>query len=127
MKSLDNFQVIGGYFLYSIRFVGGIPKTIRSDMGTENKTVENMQIVLHEMFGENDAERPPFMYGKSTHNQRIEAWWSILRKHGAQFWMNLFHMLKEDNHFNGSFIDVSLIQYCFMDTIQVSVSFIKLN
>lgn len=93
-------------------------------MGTENKTVEKIQSVLHELFGVEDAERPPFLYGKSCHNQRIEAWWSILRKHNAQFWMNLFQMFKEDNLFNGSWLDISLIQYCFMDIVQVNLNFI---
>lgn len=103
----------------AIKLIGGFPKTVRTDMGTENKSVENIQRVLHELFVNEDAERPPFLYGRSTHNQRIEAWWSILRKHSAQFWMNLFQMLKEDNLFDGSFLDVALIQYCFMDIVQV--------
>lgn len=29
-----------------------------------------------------------FMYGRSVSNQRIEAWWSILRKMNTDFWIN---------------------------------------
>lgn len=36
-----------------------------------------------------------FIYGKSTTNQRIEAWWGILRKHGISFWINLFKDLRD--------------------------------
>lgn len=99
--------------------VGGCPQSLRSDLGTENVTVERFQKALHDLFHETNSRRPPFLYGKSTHNQRIEAWWSILRKHSAQFWMNLFQMLRDDNLFDGTFLDKSLIQYCFMDLIQV--------
>ncbi|CAG9764650.1 unnamed protein product [Ceutorhynchus assimilis] len=52
------------------------------------------------------------------HNQLIEAWWSMLRKHNAQYWMNVFQMLKEDNLFDGSFLDKSLIQFCSTPLIQ---------
>lgn len=89
-------------------------------MGTENKTVEKIQTSLCELFNEADHEKPPFLYGKSVNNQRIESWWAILRKHCAQYWMNLFQKIKEDDYFDGSFLDKSLIQFCFNNLIQVS-------
>lgn len=110
---------MAGYYLNGIQLVGGCPKTIRSDMGTENKTVERIQTSLRELFDDIVNTKPPFLYGKSVNNQRIESWWCILRKHSAQFWMNLFQVLKEDDHFDGTFLDKSLIQFCFTDLIQV--------
>ena len=95
-------------------------------MGTENKTVEHIHTSLRELFDESTHTKPPFLYGKSVNNQRIESWWSILRKHSAQFWMNLFQMLKEDDYFDGSFLDKSLIQFCFLELIQVSATAIRL-
>ncbi|CAH0563093.1 unnamed protein product [Brassicogethes aeneus] len=59
-----------------------------------------------------------FIYGTSQCNQRIESWWSMLRKHSAQFWMNLFQGLKEDGHFTGSALDKALIQFCFLGILQ---------
>lgn len=103
----------------SIKMVGGCPRTVRSDQGTENIVTERIQKALHELFNEYILTTPPFLYGRSTHNQRIEAWWSIVRKHNAQYWMNLFEMLKEENLFDGGFTDKSLIQYCFMNLVQV--------
>lgn len=94
-------------------------------MGTENKSVEKIQNALHELFNEGRLNKPPFVYGKSTHNQRIEAWWGILRKHCAQFWINLFEILKNDDFFDGTFLDKSLIQYCFMEIVQVTNSLKK--
>lgn len=113
--------MIGGYFLDAMKIIGGCPETLRSDMGTENGIMQKIQESLHELFNESSSNRPCFLYGKSMHNQRIEAWWSMLRKHNSQFWMNLFQMLKDGNLFDGSFLDVSLIQFCFTTLIQVSV------
>lgn len=105
--------------------IGGCPETLRCDMGTENTCIERMQKSLHELFGTNSS-KPCFIYGKSVHNQRIEAWWSILRKHNAQFWMNIFHKLKDEGHFCGTYLDKCLIQFCFMELIQVSTTIILL-
>lgn len=101
--------------------VGGFPRSVRYDMGTENRTVGKIQTALHELFGETSG-RPAVFCGKSTCNQRIEAWWSILRKQNAQFWMNLFQTLRDDGLFDGSFLDKALVQFSFMDLIQVSPS-----
>ena len=60
-----------------------------------------------------------FMTGKSCHNQRIEYWWSFLRKECTEFWINL---LKDEGDYDGSFVDPNLSQYCFMGVIQVSFS-----
>ncbi|KAG1957269.1 hypothetical protein F2P79_007380, partial [Pimephales promelas] len=35
-----------------------------------------------------------------------------------QFWMDHFEQLKEDEHFVDTFIDKSLIQFCFQHFIQ---------
>lgn len=56
-----------------------------------------------------------FHFGPSTGNQRIERWWLILRSECVQFWMDLFDKLREDGYFSDNF----LIQFCFLQTIQV--------
>lgn len=63
-----------------MRKEGKCPVRIRSDFGTENPHVRSMQLYLWE--DQISDENPPkqfFLYGKSTSNQRIEAYWSILR------------------------------------------------
>jgi hypothetical protein len=45
------------------------------------------------------------MYGKSTSNHRIEAWWGQLRKNCAQWWMDHFKTLKT----SGLFCDANII------------------
>lgn len=107
-------KVIAGYYINAVKTVGGCPQTVRADMGTENTLVAQLQVLLAD-----DSNQHPFVYGRSVHNQRIEAWWGILRRQNIQYWMNVFEQLCDDYYFDGSFVDKSLIQFCFMDLIQV--------
>lgn len=68
-----------------------------------------------------DSSRPPFLLGKSTHNQRIEAWWAILRKQNSQYWMDFFSKLKDNGLHYGDDLDKNLTRFCFMDIIQVCI------
>ena len=60
-----------------------------------------------------------FRYGSSHHNQRVESWWSFLRKHCTQHWMNIFQDLMDANMYTGDLLDKNLSQFCFMKLIQV--------
>ena len=55
--------------------------------------------------------------GTSTSNQRIEYWWSFRRKECTEFWIQLFSQIEADGFFDGTFIDVNLMQYCFMHLV----------
>ncbi|CAH0551685.1 unnamed protein product [Brassicogethes aeneus] len=111
-------KVIAGYYVRAVKSLGGCPQTVRSDMGTENGTMERIQTALKSFFEMKESQKPAFLYGRSTANQRIESWWCILRKQNVQYWINLFQTLKEEGLFNGTFVDKSLIQFCFMTLIQ---------
>lgn len=97
-------RVIAGYYIEAVSELSGCPNLVRGDMGTENGHLARMQTFL----------RGPesFLYGASMHNQRIESFWCILRKECAQFWMDLFRVLKDHGDFSGDAIDTSLIQFC---------------
>lgn len=111
-------KVIAGYFMTTILKLQGCPMTIRGDFGTENGHVEHMQTFLRR-HGTDALSGRCFIYGASTHNQRIECFWAILRRKCTQFWIELFHQLKIDGHFNGSFLDRNLVGFCFLKLIQV--------
>ena len=104
-------KVVAGYFIESVERLGGVPKKLRCDRGTENSIVEILYKFLY--------DAGIFMYGRSTANQRIESWWGILRRHCSQFWMDTFSELKDNGHFSGSFCDKNIIRFCFMNIIQV--------
>ncbi|KAB0804068.1 hypothetical protein PPYR_01038 [Photinus pyralis] len=122
-------SVIAAYYLLTLKSIGGCPRTVRADMGTENGLVKEIQINLRNQALTDDGHSllPPFLYGKSTSNQRIESWWSILRKHHSQFWLNLFHKLREDGNFSGDFLDKNLIQFCFLKIIQDELDTVALE
>ncbi|KAA0721248.1 hypothetical protein E1301_Tti018145 [Triplophysa tibetana] len=112
-KTNNDPLVIAGYFVNAVAENNGYPQRIRIDRGTENNHIAEMQIFFRE-----DANAECGTIGPSTGNQRIERWWSTLRSQCIQFWMDHFEQLKEDGHFVGSFIDKSLIQFCFQHIIQ---------
>lgn len=79
-------KIIAGYYLYTVKSLCGCPQTLRADMGTENCVTERIQTALRECFANSqDFTLPLFLYGSSPANQRIESWWSVLRKHHSQF------------------------------------------
>ncbi|KAF3859845.1 hypothetical protein F7725_000100 [Dissostichus mawsoni] len=104
-------KVVASYF---IKTVSGIEDSCRQ--GTENVSVEEMQMFLRRNHPDSFAGERSFLYGRSKANQRIEGWWGILRKQSAQFWMNLFQTLQEDGHFTGDFLDKS--QFCYLNLVQ---------
>jgi len=95
----------------AVQCAGGAPKLVRTDFGTENGLVEVLQTAL---VGDNS-----FHYGKSTTNQRIECFWSLLRKQCMQFWMDTLRNLQDEGLFCGDFLDKSLVQYCYTSVVQV--------
>ncbi len=112
-------KVIADYDISTVTRIGGCPERLRADLGTENGHVKAMQVFLRRNHTDSYAGEKSFMYGCSTANQRIEAWWGILRKQSGQLWMDIFQTLKDDGHFSGDFLDKTLIQFCFLNLVQV--------
>ena len=118
-------KVVASYFIKTVSSIVGCPERLRADRGTENGCVEEMQMFFRRNHPDSFAGEKSFLYGRSTANQRIEAWWGTLRKQSAQFWMNLFKTFQDDGHFTGDFLDKNLIQFCFLNLVQVK-SFLAL-
>lgn len=116
-------KVVASYFTRTVSsiLVGGCPERICADRGTENVCVEEMQMFLRRNHPDSFAGEKSFLYGRSTANQHIEGWWGTLCKQSAQFWINLFQTFQDDGHFTGDFLDKSLIQFCFMNLVQVKI------
>lgn len=114
----SNPSVIAGYFIAEVEKRRGTPAMIRSDFGTENGAMANMQRFLR--WSTHGEDTNCFIYGSSNHNQRIESWWCFLRKHHSQQWMNLFQELKDNDCFSGDFLDKQLILFSCLNLIEVS-------
>lgn len=120
-------QVIAGYFMECVADVGHIPGVVRCDQGTEHTTIEFLQPFLHETVN-GECVQKTFMVGKSTSNQRIEAWWSILRKQLTGWWINYFKDLRD----NGSFCDADNLQreclkFCFTRLLQKELDSMRIQ
>ncbi|KAJ0069354.1 hypothetical protein NL108_004194, partial [Boleophthalmus pectinirostris] len=111
----SNPKVVAGYFVNEVKEREGAPMRIRSDMGTENSVLEELQRFLRSNHENSD---PCYITGSSNHNQRIEQWWGVLRKHHAQYWMNIFQDLKNNDTFSGDFLDKNLLQFTCMEIIE---------
>ena len=107
-------KLVAGYFMDAAEELMAVPKLVRGDRGTENGHVAAMQTFL--------AGEGSFLYGRSTSNQRIEAWWGVLRRQCGQFWMDVFEQLKDSGQFGGSFVERALVQFCFSDLVKVSAT-----
>jgi hypothetical protein len=60
-----------------------------------------------------------FLYGRSVSNQRIEAWWSFLRKSETDWWIRFFKDLTDLGQFdNSNPIHLDCIKFCFTALIQ---------
>ena len=88
-RTSSNPRVIAGYYIEAVDQLVGCPSMVRDDMGTENGHVAGMQRFL-------TGQQSSFLYGTSTHKQRIESFWSIVRKECSQFWMDTLRRLKDE-------------------------------
>lgn len=118
-------EVIAIYFIELITSKGGFPERMHADRGTENGQVEQMQKFLRREHMDYFAGENSFLYGHSTANQHTESWRGMLRKQNVQVWVNLFQNIQDDRGFMGDILDRSLIQFCFLNLIQVCILLLK--
>ena len=114
-------RLIGGYFMNAVEKLDGCPTIVRADCGTENGVTRDIQRYLRQTHTDDFGGDRSFLYGRSTANQRIEFLWGVLRRQCIQQWMDVLGNLKDEGHFAGDWVDKQLIQFCFMDAIQVSI------
>lgn len=112
-------RVIAKYYIDCVRKVGGTASIVRADCGTENVKVAGIQ----RFFRRNDTDafsgNSSFMYGKSVSNQRIEAWWSQLRKGCTEWWINYFKDLRDSGLYcDSDIINVQCLKFCYMPVIR---------
>ena len=112
-------HVIGGDFVDGADW--WLSSDIRTDLGTENVVVRDIQTFLRRHDNDNRSGDRSYIAGTSTSNQRIESWWGILRKEGMEYWIQFLGEMKDEGLFVGDFLDKSLVQLSFRNVIQVSL------
>ena len=85
--------VVANFYLKAITNLGRAPNTLRMDLGTENVYCEELQV----FFTKNSNS---FLYAASIRNQRIEAFWSRLKKFNLSWWIDFFSDLIKSRVFN---------------------------
>ena len=111
--------VVVRYFVDCISEVGGTARIVRADCGTENCHVAGIQRFLRSNSDDSFAAEKSFMYGRSVSNQRIEAWWSQLRRGCTNWWIEHFKELQESGCYcDSNVVHVECLRFCYMDAIR---------
>ena len=81
----NNPEVIAKFYLDAVKQVGGLPRKIRSDDGTENSMVEAIHAFFRSSHSDEDAGVGCFLIGRLTANQLHlvkdgPGWWIIFFK-----------------------------------------------
>lgn len=111
--------VTAKYFLDYIHSIGGVPRIVRGDNGTENVNTAAIQRFFRRDANDVFAGEKSFMYGKSVSNQRIEAWWGQLRKGCADWWITYFKDMRDRGLYcDSNIIHVQCLRFCYMSILQ---------
>ena len=86
----------------------------------------SVQTFLRRNHADSLSGNSSFQYGKSVSNQRIEAWWSILKRDTLQTWINYFKDLRESGVYDDSdLIHVEALRFCFYASLQEDLGDMK--
>lgn len=112
-------QTVARYFLEYVNNIEGTARVVRADRGTENVNIAAIQRFFRLNDNDSMAGQKSFLYGRSTANQRIEAFWSQLRRSFTQRWLNLFKDMSDDGSWDEDDpIHRECLKFCFTFTIQ---------
>ena len=96
-----------------------VPRAITSDRGTENTIICSIQCFLRRNTEDLISNETSFVYGSSTRNQRIECWWSILRRSRLNWWIIFFKDMSAENIVDTSLTyHVEFLRFCFLGILQ---------
>ena len=121
-SSNNNPRIVGKYFLDCVAQVGGTPRICRGDAGTENVNIAAMQRFFRRNAADAFRGDKSFLYGKSVSNQRIEGWWSFLRKSESDWWISFFKDLRDGGLLNDdNYIQMQCLKFCFMPVLRAEL------
>ncbi|XP_022780830.1 uncharacterized protein LOC111322059, partial [Stylophora pistillata] len=118
-SSNNDPRIVAQYFLDYARQLGGTARIVGGDRGSENRNLAAIQRFFRRSINDDFAGDKSFMYGKSTANQRIEAWWGRLRQGCAEWWITFFKDLRDCGlYHDDDIIHRQCLKFFFMDVIQ---------
>jgi hypothetical protein len=115
----NNPHVVARHYVDYLKEAKCVPRMVRSDGGSENVVIRDIQIALRSFHHDDMSGERSFSVGISTANQRIEMVWSCLKRSFTQFWRNIFKDLLDSNTFNNADnLHIQCVRYCFLPVIQ---------
>jgi hypothetical protein len=112
---------IAMYYLEAVQQYNGCPIDFITDLGTEN----GLAVAIH-IFFRNDPNS--HRYVSSPCNQRIEGWWSFLRKDQTSWWMNFFKDLVDAGTLDLTLsLHTECLWFCFAALLQENLNEVKEN
>lgn len=119
VKSNNDPRIPANLFLDAVTSLKGCPMLVRTDCGTENGIIAAMQSFFRAGGDDAFAGEKAHIYGSSHSNQRIEAWWSFLRRNRSSFWMDFFKDMVEQAILQlGNEFHMECLWFCFSWLIQ---------
>ena len=112
-----NPSVVASHYLSTVHQLQGVPRRMRCDRGTENTIIGTLQQFFR-WHDDEFAENKSFVQGKSSANQRIEAWWSKFREGGGGWWINLFKDLRDSGVYREDYLSKECLKFCFLPIVR---------
>lgn len=117
--------IVSRYFLDCVQHAGGGPRVVRGDRGTENDYLCGIQRFLRRKSNDSFSGESSFMYGTSLSNQRMESWWSQLRRSNTDWWVPFLREIKEQGLYDDSDpIHVQCMLYCFIPILRAELNLV---
>ena len=111
-------ELIATYYLNAVKQLGGVPKKLKADDGTEHSLIEPIHIALRDIRNDEDVISS-FSIVTSPLNQRIEAYWSKLKQDRMGWWKRLFQDMLDLDMFDPSDpVVLDCARFCFMTLIR---------
>ena len=112
-------KVIARYFYDYVKTTGGCPICLLTNRGTENGLIAAMQCYLRASGQDEFAGSKAYQYLSSPRNQRIECYWSSLRKLRSSWWIDFFADLLQSGILDlTNDINKEALWFCFADVLQ---------
>ncbi len=118
-SSNNDPAIISHFFCKYVHLLRGTASIIRADRGTENVNVAAIQRYFRRLPVDEFSGEKSFLFGRSTANQRIEAWWSLLRKSCTDWWIKYFKDLRDTGVYqDDDAFHRECLKFCYMGIIQ---------
>ena len=126
IRSNKDPKEVCNLYLNYLLIAKGVPRKIVADRGTENVNIASSQRFLRRNHSDSLSGYHSFQFGKSITNQRIESFWSQLRRSCTDWWIRFFkEIVHEGIYDNTDSLQVECFKFCFFPLIQKELDDIK--